>query len=49
MEMVLVGYVVQGNACAVWWKKPEDKMPFGRSRIRWGIILKWVLNNAIEI
>jgi hypothetical protein len=49
MKMILVGYVVPGNACAVSWKKPEGERPFGRPRIRWGLILKWVLNIAMEI
>jgi hypothetical protein len=30
----------QGNACAVWCKKPEGERPLGRPRIRQGIILK---------
>jgi hypothetical protein len=38
----------QGNACAVWCKKLEGERPLGRPRIRWGIILKWVLNIRME-
>jgi hypothetical protein len=33
-----------GILTEVWMRKPEGKRPLGRSRHRWRIIVKWILN-----
>jgi hypothetical protein len=31
------------NACRILMGKPEEKMPLGGPRRKWGLILKWIL------
>jgi hypothetical protein len=35
------------NACRVEVGKPEERIPFGRNRIRCSIILKFILSNTV--